>query len=121
MSFINYDFTVALGLQESENDIGIFGVAVNKSFGVGDTLVYVPLLFAGLIGLWLRKKWGIFLMICALAITMYWPVVCIFIILFSNTLPGFNYPNLHITIMLLILITIYGGWGLWYLFKTLKC
>ncbi len=58
MLFINYEFTVSIGLQESVDVIGEMGVAVNKGFGVGDTIIYMPLLIIGLVGLWYRKKWG---------------------------------------------------------------
>ena len=51
MSFIDYDFTVSIGLQESRDLIGEMGVAVNKGFGVGDTIIYMPLLVFGLIGI----------------------------------------------------------------------
>ena len=44
MSFINYEFTVSIGLQESVDVIGEMGIAVNKGFGVGDTIIYIPLL-----------------------------------------------------------------------------
>lgn len=57
MSFINYEFTVSVGLQEPFGEIG---VAVNKAFGVGDTIIYLPLLFVGLIGLWQKKRVGHF-------------------------------------------------------------
>ena len=60
MSFINYDFTVSLGLQESKEIVGDMGVAVNKGFGVGDTIIYMPILIVGLVGLWL-KKYGAYL------------------------------------------------------------
>ena len=59
MSFINYEFTVSIGLQESVDVVGEMGVAVNKGFGVGDTIIYIPLLILGLVGLWIRKEWGI--------------------------------------------------------------
>ena len=47
MAFIDYDFTVSLKLQESEEIISELGVALNKGFGVGDTLIYIPLLVIG--------------------------------------------------------------------------
>jgi hypothetical protein len=34
MSYIDYDFTVSLGLQESRNAVTDIGVAMNKGFGV---------------------------------------------------------------------------------------
>lgn len=71
MSFINYEFTVSIGLQESVDVIGEMGVAVNKGFGVGDTIIYILLLIIGLVGLWFRKKCGVLVMSSALGITAY--------------------------------------------------
>ncbi len=116
MSFINYEFTVSIGLQESEDVIGEMGVAVNKGFGVGDTIIYIPLLVIGLLGLWIRKEWGVFAMMSALGITAYWPMVSLFLLLFAKGLPGFNFTNFISYSIILIAISIYGIWGLWYLF-----
>ena len=120
MSFINYEFTVMIGLQESVDVIGEMGVAVNKGFGVGDTIIYIPLLIMGLIGLWIRKEWGIITMAGALGITAYWPMVSLFLLLFAKGSPGFNFTNFTSYAIILILITIYGIWGLLYLIKRRK-
>jgi len=120
VSLINYEYTVSIGLQESVNDIGKMGVAVNKAFGVGDTIIYTPLLIMGIVGLWQKKAWGIFAMSSALGITVYWPIVNIFIIHFAKGSPGFNYPNPTSVVIILVLITIYGIWGLWYLYRNQK-
>ncbi len=120
MSFINYDFTVSLGLQEPVDEIGRLGVEVNKAFGVGDTIIYIPLLLSGLIGLWRKQEWGIFLMGGAFAITAYWPMVSLFIIIFGNSLPDFNYVDLTSIIIVLISFTIYGIWGMYYVYKNQK-
>ena len=120
MAFINYDFAVSIGLQESKDIIGEMGVAVNKGFGVGDTIIYTPLLVFGLIGLWFRKRWGVFVMASALAITAYWPMVSIFFLLYARGIPGFNFTNFVFYAIMLTLITLYGLWGLWYLYKNRK-
>jgi len=120
MSFINYEFTVSLGLQEPVEQIGEIGVAVNKAFGVGDTIIYIPLLIIGLIGLWQRKAWGIYVLGGALAITAYWPMVCLFVILFAESSSDFNYADFTSIAIVLISFTIYGLWGLWYLYKNQK-
>jgi len=120
MAFINYDFAVSIGLQESKDIIGEMGIAVNKGFGVGDTIIYIPLLVFGLIGLWFRKMWGVFAMVSALAITAYWPMVSIFLLLYSRGTPGFNFTDFASYTIVLILITLYGLWGLWYLYKNRK-
>ncbi|MDH3267888.1 MAG: hypothetical protein OEM46_03440 [Ignavibacteria bacterium] len=117
MSFINYEFTVSLGLQEPVDQIGKIGVAVNKAFGVGDTIIYIPLLIVGLIGLWHKKKWGIWSMVAALGITAYWPVVCLFIIFFSVSVPEVNFTDVYSYVVVLGFITLYGLWGIWYLYK----
>ena len=120
MSFINYEFTVSIGLQESVAVVGEMGVAVNKGFGVGDTIIYIPLLVIGLVGLWIGKKWGIYAMVGALGITAYWPMVIIFLLLFARGTPGFNFTNFTTYSILLTAFTLYGLWGLWYLYKNRK-
>ncbi len=117
MSFINYEFTVSLGLQESVDVVGERGVALNKGFGVGDTIIYIPLMVIGLLGLWQKKRWGVYAMVGALGITAYWPMVCLFIILYSKNVPGFNFTNYLSYSILLTAITLYGLWGLWYLYN----
>ena len=120
MSFINYDFTVSIGLQEPVNVVGEMGVAMNKGFGLGDTIIYIPLLIIGLYGLWLRKTLGIYAMLCALGITAYWPMVNIFIFLFAKGTPGFNFTNYTSFTIILVSIVIYGIWGIWYIYKNRK-
>jgi len=120
ISFIDYGFTVSLGLQESVNVIGEFGVASNKAFGVGDTLIYLPLLIFGLVGLWQKKIWGIFTIFGALAITAYWPIVNLFILYFAKDLPGFNFTDFTTYTIVLSIITIYGLWGMWYIYWNRK-
>lgn len=118
MSFINYEFAVSIGLQESVDVFGEVGVAVNKGFGVGDTIIYLPLLVIGLVGLWVRKKWGIYAMAGAMGITAYWPMVSIFFLLFARGAPGFSFSNYTFYSILLSAFTLYGLWGLWYLYKN---
>ena len=120
IAFINYEFTVSVGLQESVDIIGEYGVASNKAFGVGDTIIYLPLLIFGLLGLWKNKTWGVFTMIGALAITAYWPMVNLFFVYFATGLPGFNFIDYITYTIVLSLITIYGIWGMWYIYCNRK-
>lgn len=48
MSLFDYDLTVRIGLQERSEEVGAHGVQVNRAFGVGDTVVYIPLILASL-------------------------------------------------------------------------
>lgn len=118
MSFIDYDFTVSLGLQEAREIITDMGVAVNKGFGVGDTIIYIPLIIPGLIGLAMRKVWGVFAMAGAFAITAYWPPVCLFLLFFAKGTPGFNFTNYALYTTTLSLVFVFGIWGFWYLYKN---
>jgi len=93
---------------------------MNKAFGVSDTLIYLPLLLSGIIGLWLRKSWGFIAMLGALSITAYWPVMHIFYVLYAEGLPGFNFTDFTSFITTLIIITLYGLWGMFYLYRNQK-
>jgi hypothetical protein len=115
MSFIDYDFTVSLGLQEARDVVTDIGVALNKGFGVGDAVVYIPLLMIGLVGLWLRRTWGLIAMAGAFAITAYFPVVCMFMLFFARGAPGFYFTRFFSYTIFLSLIVLYGFWGLWYI------
>lgn len=118
MAFIHYDFTVAAGLQESADEITETGVALNKGFGLGDTLVYIPLFIVGIIGVFRTKFWGLVTLFGALAITAYWPVVALSTLYFAKGTPGWKFNDYTSYTILLSLITFYGVWGMFYLYKT---
>jgi len=117
-SLINYDFTVSIGLQEPRDQVGEVGVAISRGFAIGDTIIYVPLLILGILGLFKRKAWGMFAMVGALAVTIYWPIVNLFYMLSANKLNYFNIPQatVNLYMILLPLISFYGIWGTWYLY-----
>lgn len=45
------NLAVRLGLQDFLKQVTEFGVQINRAFGAGDTVIYVPLLLASLVGL----------------------------------------------------------------------
>jgi len=51
LAVFNYEFAVNLGMQEDIGEVGAFGVQVNRAFGAGATLAYIPLMIASNIGL----------------------------------------------------------------------
>jgi hypothetical protein len=57
-SLIDYDLTVSLRLQESEEEVSEVGVSWDKAFAVADTILYIPLLLIGIIRLLKRKAWA---------------------------------------------------------------
>jgi hypothetical protein len=118
MAIINYDFTVSTGLQESIDEITGVGVAFNKGFGLGDTVFYIPLFIAGIIGLIRGKIWGIYTMFGAMAVTVYWPIVSLSALYYAKNAPGFNFTNHSEYAVILSLIILYGLWGLWFLYRN---
>jgi hypothetical protein len=117
LGVFNYDLAVSIGMQESENEIGKVGIAFAKGFGFADTVINIPLLVIGIIGLLKEKRWGKYTMFGGLAISVYWPLVhlyAIFIDRASITLLPEKYIYYPIV---LSLIVIYGLWGMRYLYK----
>jgi len=117
-SLVNYDMAVSLGLQESEEEVTKIGIVWAKAFALGDTVAYIPLLIAGIIGLLKRKRWGLYSMLGSLAISVYWPIVnlsAIYVGLDDLALSSAKYTSYSI---ILPLISIYGMWGMWYLYKN---
>ena len=88
MAVINYDFAVSIDMQEPVNEITEIGVALNKGFGFGDIVFYIPLFVIGIIGLLKRTTIGLFAMLGAMAVTVYWPVVGLSTVIFAKGAPG---------------------------------
>ena len=118
MAMIDYELTVSLGLQESVREISEVGVAFNKGFGFGDTFIYIPLFIIGIIGLLRRRSIGLYCMIGALAITAYWPAVCMSALYFAKGAKDFHFSSYPEYTVMLSLICFYGLWGMWYVVKN---
>ena len=115
MAVFNYDLAVRLGLQESLSQVGEFGVQINRAFGAGDTVVYVPLMLVSLVGLFLRKRWSLLTTAAVAGVSAYWSVTILFTLLFLRGVPGYEYtPGLEIWIFV-ISYAILGVLGLFYL------
>ena len=116
-ALINYERTVAWGLQEPASDIGVTGMAFNFGFAVADAMFFVPVFLAGLLGLWRRKVWGLIALTAALGISVYWPVMTTAAALFGQGQAGFGYPSPIAYLPLTLPSFVYGVWGLWYLYS----
>jgi hypothetical protein len=121
MSLIDHDLTVALGLQESVEELSEVGIAFARGFAFGDTVFYIPLFVIGMIGLLKRKSWGVFFMFGALAITVYWPAVHLFAIYSGRSSMNLSADKYVSYSVLLPLIIFYGLWGMWFLYKNRDC
>ncbi len=109
----DYELGVQMGTQESAAMITEVGTAFWYGFAVGDLLIYIPLLIAGLIGHYLASNPGRYLLAAALGITIYWPVVCLAAVVAARGAPGWHLSNEAPYWVVLPLIALWGAWGLW--------
>lgn len=115
MAVFNYELAVQLGLQEDGKLIGEYGVQVNRAFGVGDTVVYLPLAILSIIGLFLRQRWALATTAAVMGISCYWPVTIIFMLLFLQGVPTFNFMTPMDYWIILSSYIVFSLWALWYL------
>ena len=111
----SYDLGVAMGTQESADQITEVGAAFWYGFAFGDLITYIPLLAVGLIGHWVDKKWGRIFLSAALGITVYWPLVCLAAVVAARNAAGWNITNEIDYWIVLPLISLWGAWGLWFI------
>ena len=105
-----YEFAVSLGLQESVEDVTEYGVEVNRAFGVGDTVVYVPLIVAALIGIVRRRQWALPVTGAVMGISSYWATTCLSMFGFLPGTPGYS---LELNIAYWVVLGSYIGIGFW--------
>ena len=88
---------------------------VNRAFGTGDTVIFIPLLVASFIGLWLKKRWSLMTTAAVSGVSAYWSITIISMLLFLPGTPGYNYnPGSEIWLFVTI-YAIFGLWGIIYL------
>lgn len=115
MALIDYDFAVQLGLQEDVKDVSSYGVQVNRAFGAGDTMVYIPLIVLSLIGLMLRKRWSLLTTAAVMGVSLYWAATVVFMLVFLEGTPGYYLePGMEYWLVMAAYI-VFGACGLLYL------
>ena len=115
IAIIDYDFTVQLGLQESINQVGAFGIQVNRAFAAADTIIYIPLIIASIVGLILRKRWSLLTTAASMGISAYWATTIVFMLFFLRGTPGYHLqPGIEYWLLISAFI-VFGIWGLLYL------
>jgi hypothetical protein len=91
MAVFNYDFAVSLGLQEDVKEVSEFGVEINRAFGVGDTIIYIPLILLSIAGLILKKRWALISTAAVMGITAYWATTVVFMFWFLVGVPSYSF------------------------------
>ena len=92
-SLINYDSAVAMGLQESVEEITAVGIAFAKGFAFGDTAIYIPLIIVGVIGLLRKKRDGAFSLYSAAWLSRFIGPWFIFMLFLLKERPLFYIPG----------------------------
>lgn len=107
----DYDLGVKMGTQEPAEQITEVGVSFWYGFAFADAAIYIPLLAAGLIGLWRNKLWSRVLTGAALGITVYWPAVVLAAAVKARGASGWHFDDSGYWIVL-PLIFLWALWGL---------
>ncbi len=114
----NYDLGVSMGTQEPASRITEIGAAFWYGFALGDLLIYIPLLAAGLADHWQRNNRGQVLLAAALGITVYWPIVCLAAVADARGAPGWQIDNEAVYWAVLPAISLWGMVGLVLLIRS---
>jgi hypothetical protein len=112
----DYELGVAMGTQESAEQITEVGTSFWYGFALADAVLYIPLLAAGLIGLWRNSSWGRVLMAAALGITLYWPIVVLAAAFKARSAAGWHLDESGYWIVL-PLIGLWALWSLWWVVR----
>lgn len=90
LGVFNYELAESIGLQEKAADMTPFGVEVNRAFGAADTVVYIPLMVASLVGLWQRRRWAVLTTAAFFGASIYWTATVSFIFWFAPGAEGYS-------------------------------
>jgi len=117
LGVFNYELAERMGMQEKAEEMTDFGVQVNRAFGAADTVVYIPLMAASMIGLWLRKRWSLLTLAAFFGASAYWTATVTFILLFLPGVEGYsNVPGPEIWLFIGTYLFV-GIAGLFYIVK----
>ena len=72
MAVFDYEMALSFGLQEEAKAISEFGVQINRDFGAGDSIVYLPLVILFIIGLFLKQRRPQLAIAAAMGVSSYW-------------------------------------------------
>lgn len=110
----DYQAGVVMGTQEPAEVVTEVGTAFWYGFAFGDLVAYIPLLAIGLTGHWQGKGWGRLILGAAQGITVYWPLVCLAVVVAARNSAGWNLASEAPYWVALPIIAVWGLWGLLY-------
>ncbi len=114
----DYELGVSMGTQEPASRVTEVGAAFWYGFAFGDTVFYVPVLIAGLAGMWVRRAWGRIATAAALGISVYWPLVALAVAVDARGASGWDLGDETAYWIVLPGIALWALWGLWWLARN---
>ena len=117
---VAYDTVAKLGLQEAREAIDPVIAVINRGIAFADILIGVPLFILAVIGLCLKRFWGIVFSWMAFGVNFYWPAVAwskqYFYLEASVKCQPFSI-GVH---FMLAFVFLFSAWGSWYQYKNRK-
>jgi len=117
---ISYDTVAKWGLQGPRELLDPVIVEVNRSIGLADIIIQIPLFILAVLGLWRLRFYGALASWLVLGITIYWPVVAWAEHYFFSQAAVKYHPFDMATNGVLTFIFLFAVWASWYLFKNHK-
>jgi hypothetical protein len=117
ISAFGYGIGVSMGTQEPAGRITEVGAAFWHGFALGDLIIYIPLMAAGLIGHLRGARWGLVTLAAAMGITVYWPIVCLAALVDARNAQGWEIVSEGSYWVVCLLVASWGVLGLWILLK----
>lgn len=114
---VAYDTVAAWGLQEATESTDPFIILINKSIGLADFIIGVPLFILAILGLWRKQFWGFVSSWMVFGISLYWTSVA------WSKQSYYHAASLRCepfdigTHIVLAFVFLFSLWGSWYLYK----
>lgn len=115
MAVVDYDLAASLGLQERVEEIGAFGVEMNRAFGAADSVIYIPLMVLSMVGLLRKRSWSLVTTSAVAGVSLYWSTTIGFVLVFAPGVPGYELRPGPEYAVFLGAYAAFGGWCLVYL------
>lgn len=114
-ALLDYDRVADWGLQDARFLVDPVIVQVNQGIALADTIVMLPLFALAVIGILMRRYFGLVASWLALGITVYWPVVFWSSQSFYSQAGTRHVPIAPATVIVPAAFLVTGGWAGWYL------
>jgi len=114
-ALLDYDRIAEWGLQDARSLVDPVIVQVNQGIALADTIVMLPLFALAVVGILMKRFFGLVVSWLALGVTLYWPVVYWSSQSFYSQAGTLHVPVASATVIVPATFMVTGGWAAWYL------